>query len=132
LQDGAALLDGLIGAQDQGQGAEHEHDRAPSGGLGENVGGTARTEGRLAAGSAESTGQIGSLAALQKHNDDQHKGVQDEKTGEEPSREAEADDDDSKTNQNGDGPFHPSRHFKTSHKFKQNHDARLKPGAMQN
>jgi hypothetical protein len=132
LQDRTTLLGSLIGAEDQGQGAEHEHDRAPSSGLGENVGGTARTEGRLAAGSAESAGQIGRFATLQQHDDYENQTIQNKKWFENPCtapREAKARRYNPKADEQRDGPFHPSwRHFKTSHKFKENHDARLKPG----
>src|SRR6266550_9641208 len=53
IKDRIALPNGLIRAQHHGKGAEHEHDSAPRGGFGENVGSAARTESGLAASTAE-------------------------------------------------------------------------------
>jgi hypothetical protein len=136
LQNGAALLDGLIGAQNHGERAEHEHDRAPRGGLGQNIGGTPWTESRLAASSAESAGQIGRFTTLQQHNDYENKTIQNKKWFEDPRtapREAKTRRYNPEADEQCDCPFHPSwRHFKTSHKFKEKHDAGLKLGTMQN
>src|SRR5260370_20031263 len=99
FEDRAALADGFIGAQDHGHGAEHEHDGAPRGGFGEDVGCAARTEGRLAAGTAEGSGEVGGFAALEQHDDDQHETIQNEKAFEQPGGEPEAERDYAKTDQ---------------------------------
>ena len=61
----AACADGLVGAKNEGEGADHEHYGAPGGGAGEGVGGAARTERGLAAGPAERAGEVSRFAALQ-------------------------------------------------------------------
>ena len=54
--------------------------------LRQRVRGAARTESRLAAGSAESAGEISGFAALQQHHDNQHQAVQHEETLSEESQ----------------------------------------------
>ncbi len=68
FEDGTPLADGFIRAQHHGEGTQHEHDGAPRGGLGENVGRAARAESRLAAGTAEGAGEVRGFAALQQDN----------------------------------------------------------------
>jgi hypothetical protein len=99
FEDGTALADGFIGAQDHGHGAEHEHDGAPGGGFGEDVGCAARAEGGLAAGAAEGSSKVCGFAALEQHDDDQDQTIQNEKAGEQPGGEPEAERDYAKTDQ---------------------------------
>jgi hypothetical protein len=73
------LPDGLIRPQHHGKGAEHEHDSAPRGGFGENVGSAARTESGLAASTAERASKIRGLAALEQNDHNQHKTISNEK-----------------------------------------------------
>jgi len=75
FEDGTAGANSLICAQHHGHRAQHEHDRAPRGGLGKNVSRATRAESRLAAGAAEGSGEISGFAALQQHYDDQHQAV---------------------------------------------------------
>jgi hypothetical protein len=104
------LYYGAVGAKNQGHGAQHEHYRAPGGGPGQNVGGTTRAEGGLAACAAESTGEVRGFAALQQDHNDEHHAVNYEKSAEEPSGIFEAEDDDSQSYEKRDRPFHPTRH----------------------
>jgi hypothetical protein len=76
LEDGAALSNLFVCAERHGKGAQHEHDRAPSGCLGQNVRGASRAKSRLAAGSSKGARKVGGFAALQQHHDDQNEAVQ--------------------------------------------------------
>ena len=66
----ACVVAGTAGEYRQGNGREHEDDCSPSGGLAEYGSCTARAEGGLAAGSAESSGDVGALSALQQDDND--------------------------------------------------------------
>jgi hypothetical protein len=114
LEDGAAFLNRLVCAHNQGKGAKHEHHRAPSGGFRQHIGGAARTEGRLTAGPAKSACKVSGFAALQQHDDDENKTIQHKKRLENKRaapREAEAERDDPESDEQRDGPFHPTWHF---------------------
>ena len=93
LKDGAGA-DLVVGRalHGQSQRSHHEDDGAPSSGLRKDRSRAARTEGGLAAGAAESTGEVGGFTALEQHDDDQHEAVHHEKRGEQPTGPFEADD----------------------------------------
>jgi hypothetical protein len=63
------LFHGFIRSQYQRKGTDHEHNRAPGGGLGQDVRGTAWPEGGLAAGPTKRACQISGFAALQQYHD---------------------------------------------------------------
>ena len=106
FKDGAAGALSFVRAQNHGQRAEHKHHRAPRGGLRKNVGRAARTESRLAAGAAESSGEIRGFAALQQHDDYHHQPIQTEKGLEQPAGVSEADDRDSDADKQRERPLH--------------------------
>jgi hypothetical protein len=116
FQDRAALADGLIGAQHHGEGAQHEHDGTPGGGFGEDVCRATRTEGRLAARAAESSGEVGGFAALEQDYDNQDKTIGNEKCRQQPEKPARVgqsppQNDNSGADQQCNTPLHPTWHF---------------------
>jgi len=86
LQHRAALLHALIRPQNQSKRTHHEHDGAPRGGPRQNRGRSAWTECCLAPRAAKRTGDIGGLAALQQHNDDQEQAINHEKRGQQKGK----------------------------------------------
>jgi hypothetical protein len=117
LEDRTALLDGLVRTEHHGKSANHEHNGAPSGRFGENVGRATWTKSGLAACAAKGAGEVSGFAALQQHNNDENEAIQNKKRRENPRaapRQAKAQHNDPKANEQRDGPFHPSWHFKTS------------------
>jgi hypothetical protein len=102
-----------IRPQYHGHGAQHEHDGAPGGGFRKNVGRAARTESRLAASATESSGEIGSFAALEQHDDDQHQAIQNKKACQQPTGEPETKYYDSDADEQRDCPLHCSFRFHT-------------------
>src|SRR5437016_7581690 len=114
LKDRTAFLDRLVRAHHHGEGANHEHDRAPGGSFGENVCRTARAESRLTARAAKSARKVCGFAALQQHHNHKNKAVQNKEGFQDPGAapgEAEANPDDRESDGQRDGPFHPRRHF---------------------
>jgi len=111
MQHRATLLDPSVCANHQGQGANHEHHGAPSGGLRKNRRRSARTKSRLAASSAEGASEVSGFAALQKNDDNQDEAIHHEESGEQRARPPKTHYYDCQTNQNGDGPLHPTWHF---------------------
>jgi hypothetical protein len=108
------VLQRLIGAQNHRHGANHEHHGAPGGGLRKNGRGTAWAEGRLAACAAKCTRQIRCFSALEQHHDDQNETIEHEKDAEEPAGKSKSGGNDAETDQQRNGPFHPTWHFETS------------------
>jgi hypothetical protein len=117
LQDRVASLpDGLVGAQNERHGTNHEHDGAPSGGAGKCTGGAARAKSGLTACSAESAGEVRGFAALQKHDDNQNQAINDKKCGENDEKPGVIGQPptygyDGEANGQGYCPFHPTRHL---------------------
>jgi hypothetical protein len=95
LQHRAALFHSFICSQYQCKGADHEHYRAPGGGLGQNVRGSAGPESGLAASPTERACEISGFATLQQYYDDKYHAVDHEEASQQPSGVSKADRNDS-------------------------------------